>query len=69
MPFFAFCYQMYKWERADLVPIRPNEGEELPCSMVGPRTLREANFLSSLEHRLPGTARGGGDADEKQRHY
>lgn len=61
MPFFAFCYQMYKWERTDLVPIRPNEGKVLSCNMVGPRTLREAKFLSTLESRLPGTARGGGE--------
>ena len=34
------------------VPILPNEGEELPCNLKGPRLLREANFLSSLEHKL-----------------
>lgn len=26
---------MYRWEREDLVPIRPLEGEELPCDMLG----------------------------------
>lgn len=65
-PFFLFAYMMYKWERTDLVPIRPNEGEELPCNMVGPRTLREAKFLSTLEHKLPGTARGGGNKESRR---
>jgi len=26
-PFFLFTYTMYKWERQDLVPIRPLVGE------------------------------------------
>ena len=58
---------MYKWERNDLVPIRPMEGEVLPTTMVGPRTVREAKFLNSLEHKLPGTVTGGGD--KKKAHY
>jgi hypothetical protein len=36
------------------VPILPNEGEELPCNLKGPRLLREANFLGTLEQRLSG---------------
>lgn len=36
------------------VPILPNDGEELPCNVKGPRLLREANFLNSLERRLSG---------------
>lgn len=67
MPFFFFCYMMWKWERTDLVPIQPHEGKVLSCDMVGPRKLREAKFLSTLESRLPGTARGGGA--ERQRTY
>lgn len=35
MPLFIFCYFMRKWETQDLVPIRPMEGEELPCNEVG----------------------------------
>ena len=66
MPLFGFCYLMYKWERQDLVPIRPNEGEELPCNMVGPRTLREAKFLSTLERKLTGTAGGGGETPKRK---
>lgn len=38
LPLFLFCFFMYKWEREDLVPIRPLEGEELPCDMMGART-------------------------------
>ncbi len=56
LPFFLFCYCMYKWEHTELVPIRPHEGEELPCTIVGPRMLREANFLHTLERRMSGTA-------------
>ena len=33
-PLFVFCYFMRKWETQDLVPIRPMEGEELPCNQV-----------------------------------
>ncbi|PSC74625.1 Large neutral amino acids transporter small subunit 4 [Micractinium conductrix] len=29
LPLFIFAYYMYRWENADLVPIRPMEGEEL----------------------------------------
>lgn len=65
-PFFLFTWMMYRWERQDLVPIRPLVGEELPTTMVGPRTLREAKFLKSLEHKLPGTAQGGGEARERR---
>lgn len=67
-PFFLFTWMMYRWERQDLVPIRPLIGEELPTTMVGPRMLREANFLSSLEQKLPGTAAGGGGM-KKRTHY
>lgn len=67
-PFFLFTWMMYRWERQDLVPIRPLVGEELPTTMVGPRTLREASFLSTLEHRLPGTASGGGEKQPRT-HY
>ena len=35
---------------------RPNEGEELPCSILGPRTVREATFLKSFERAVPGVA-------------
>lgn len=35
VPLAWFCWAMYKWEREDLVPIRPLEGEELPCDMLG----------------------------------
>ena len=47
---------MYKWEtdEADQIPILPVEGEELPCNIKGPRLLREANFLQSLEKKLTG---------------
>ncbi|KDD76078.1 hypothetical protein H632_c366p1 [Helicosporidium sp. ATCC 50920] len=36
-PLYLFCWAMYKWEREDLVPMRPMEGEELPCDMMGER--------------------------------
>ncbi|RMZ52921.1 hypothetical protein APUTEX25_001040, partial [Auxenochlorella protothecoides] len=35
IPLSWFCVAMYRWEREDLVPIRPLEGEELPCDMLG----------------------------------
>ncbi|KAK9804317.1 hypothetical protein WJX72_006375 [[Myrmecia] bisecta] len=54
LPLFAFCWYMYKWEREDLVPIRPMEGEELPCNLVGPRQVRESKFVATLEKRLEG---------------
>ena len=56
LPLFIFCIFMYKWERDDLIPIRPNEGEELPCNLVGARAMREAKFLKTLERRLSGAA-------------
>ncbi len=56
LPLFSFCYFMYKWERSELVPIRPAEGEELPANMLGARPLREAKFLETLERRLSGAA-------------
>ena len=33
-PLFVFCFYMRKWETQDLVPIRPMEGEELPCNQA-----------------------------------
>jgi hypothetical protein len=33
-PLFVFCVYMRKWETQDLVPIRPMEGEELPCNQA-----------------------------------
>lgn len=36
---------MYKWEREDLVPIRPLEGEELPCDMLGPQQRKQLKDL------------------------
>lgn len=59
MPLFIFAAYMHKWEREDLVPIRPNEGEELPCTVMGARAVRETKFLQSLERRLSGTADAG----------
>ena len=56
LPLFTFCYCMYVWERSELVPIRPAEGEELPVNMLGARPLREAKFLETLERRLSGAA-------------
>lgn len=53
MPLFTFCWFMYRWERQELVPIRPLEGEELPCNMSGPRMLRQADFVTTLKHTLP----------------
>ena len=35
-PLFVFCWYMRKWETQDLVPIRPMEGEELPCNEARP---------------------------------
>lgn len=56
LPLFVFCFYMYSWEtnEADQIPILPIEGEELPCNIKGPRLLREANFLQSLEKKLTG---------------
>ena len=53
LPLFTFCWYMYKWERQELVPIRPMEGEELPCNLSGPRMLREADFVTTLKHQIP----------------
>ena len=53
VPLFLFCWFMYRWERQELVPIRPLEGEELPCNMTGPRMVRQADFVTSLKHTLP----------------
>ncbi len=52
LPLFVFCWYMFKWEREDLVPIRPHEGEELPANPLGPRMVREAKFLATLEKHL-----------------
>lgn len=46
LPLSIFCYYMYRWEREDLVPIRPLEGEELPCDMIG---VRERKKLPHIE--------------------
>ena len=56
LPLFVFCWYMYNWEtdEGDQIPILPVEGEELPCNIKGPRLLREANFLQSLEKKLTG---------------
>jgi hypothetical protein len=61
LPLFAFCWAMRRWETADLVPIRPAEGEALPVNLLGPRPAREARFLGTLEKRLAGVAGGGMD--------
>jgi Ca2+/Na+ antiporter len=52
LPLFVFCWFMFKWEHEDLVPIRPHEGEELPANPLGPRMVREAKFLATLEKHL-----------------
>ena len=52
LPLFLFCYAMYKWERQDLVPIRPMEGEELPLDITGPRTERQLKFVDTLKHTI-----------------
>ena len=54
LPLFAFCWCMRRWEREDLVPIRPAEGEALPVNLLGPRAERRARFVESLEKRLAG---------------
>jgi MFS family permease len=48
LPLFMFCYYMGKWEREDLVPIRPLEGEELPCDMMGARERKALPQLPQL---------------------
>ena len=50
LPLSIFCYFMYKWEREDLVPIRPLEGEELPTDMMGARTQKQ---LPHIDVHLP----------------
>ena len=58
LPQFIFCWFMYRWERQELVPIRPSEGEELPCNMVGPRMKREGRFLDSLQQKFKSGGEG-----------
>ncbi len=53
LPLFAFCYYMGRWEREDLVPIRPMEGEELPCDMVGARERKKLRPLHLPHIELP----------------
>lgn len=74
LPLFAFCFFMYKWEREDLVPIRPMEGEELPVDLVGPRTKRKLPGLPGLHlpelHlptvHLPSWGSSGGQRGERE---
>jgi MFS family permease len=49
LPLFVFCYFMRRWEREDLVPIRPLEGEELPCDMMGERRRKALPHLPHIE--------------------
>ena len=58
LPLFWFCWAMRSWETADLVPIRPAEGETLPVNLLGPRVERQAKFLGTLEKRLAGLVGG-----------
>lgn len=58
LPLFLFCYFMGKWEREDLVPIRPLEGEELPCDVVGARTRKALPHMHLPHIELP-NLRGG----------
>lgn len=57
LPLSIFCYYMYKWEREDLVPIRPLEGEELPCDMIGVRKRKQLphielpNLIARIQSR------------------
>lgn len=53
IPLFIFCYFMYKWEREDLVPIRPMEGEELPVDLVGPRNKKTLHLPDLHLPQLP----------------
>lgn len=53
LPLFIFCYFMGKWEREDLVPIRPLEGEELPCDMMGARTRKHLPSVHLPHIELP----------------
>ena len=58
LPLFWFCWAMRSWETADLVPIRPAEGETLPVNLLGPRVEWQAKFLGTLEKRLAGLVGG-----------
>ena len=51
-PLMLFCYKVYGWERQDLVPIRPMEGEELPCDMLGNRE-RKKMKMPNMPHVEP----------------
>lgn len=46
-PLFIFCIYMRKWETHDLVPIRPMEGEELPCNETGIKQNKHTAHLAS----------------------
>ena len=67
LPLIVFCYFMYKWEREDLVPIRPLEGEELPCDMMGARTKKSLPHVHlphiELPHILSGRHRTESDQE------
>ena len=67
LPLFVFCFYMWRWEREDLVPIRPLEGEELPCDMVGARTRKSLPHVHLPHIELPhlrGGARRGSNIDD-----
>lgn len=71
LPLFIFCYFMWRWEREDLVPIRPLEGEELPCDMVGQRQRKSLPHIElpsiSIPHiEMPGITRRGRAYGEMQ---
>lgn len=53
LPLMWFCVAMYRWEREDLVPIRPMEGEELPCDMLGPQSRKKIKDLHLPSLHLP----------------
>ena len=55
-PLFIFCYFMRKWETQDLVPIRPMEGEELPCNQVRLVVLETVLLNTSGRHSYEGQA-------------
>lgn len=58
LPLSIFCYYMYKWEREDLVPIRPLEGEELPCDMLGYREKKKLPEVHLPHIELPNFLHG-----------
>lgn len=60
LPLFIFCYYMGRWEREDLVPIRPLEGEELPVDIVGPRTRKSLPHVHLPHIELPSLRVGSG---------